>query len=111
CPNANLYIENRLPRYASFIEADARMTIGTDSLTSNWQLSVLEEIKTIAKYQSIIPFDMLLQWATWNGAKALGKDDLFGSLEKGKSPGLLNLKFDPDNQNLFESSVHVERIL
>src|SRR5688500_654877 len=26
CPNANLYIENRLPRYSSFIEANAKMT-------------------------------------------------------------------------------------
>ena len=111
CPNANLYIENRLPRYSDFIKADARMTIGTDSLTSNWQLSVLEEMKTIAKYQSFISFDLILEWATLNGAKALGKDDVFGSLDKGKSPGLLNLQFDPENQNLFDSSVQVERII
>jgi aminodeoxyfutalosine deaminase len=111
CPNANLYIENRLPRYSSFIEANAKMTIGTDSLTSNWQLSILEEMKKIAKYQSFIPFDLLLQWATVNGAKALGKDDVFGSLDKGKSPGLLNLQFDPDNQKLFEDSVKVIRIV
>ncbi|MEY4904553.1 MAG: hypothetical protein RLZZ292_2368, partial [Bacteroidota bacterium] len=43
CANANLYIENRLPNYQLFLDADARMTIGTDSLTSNWQLSILEE--------------------------------------------------------------------
>ena len=111
CPNANLYIENRLPRYSSFIDANAKMTIGTDSLTSNWQLSILEEMKTIAKYQSFIDFDLLLEWATLNGAKALGKDDIFGSLEKGKSPGLLNLQFDPDNQKLFEDSVKVKRVV
>lgn len=111
CPNANLYIENRLPRYSSFIEADAKMTIGTDSLTSNWQLSVLEEMKTIAKYQSFIPFELLLQWATLNGAKALGKEDVFGTIERGKSPGLLNLQFDPDNQKLYEDVVKVERIV
>jgi aminodeoxyfutalosine deaminase len=49
CANANLYIENRLPNYQHFIETDAVVTIGTDSLTSNWQLSVLEEMKTIAR--------------------------------------------------------------
>jgi cytosine/adenosine deaminase-related metal-dependent hydrolase len=42
CPNANLYIENRLPYYRYFMDEQARLTIGTDSLTSNWQLSVLE---------------------------------------------------------------------
>ncbi len=90
CPNANLYIENRLPRYDRFLNQDAKVTIGTDSLTSNWQLSVLEELKTIAKYQSYVPFAALLRWATLNGAEALQFDDL-GSLEEGKKPGLLAL--------------------
>ncbi len=92
CPNANLYIENRLPNYRYFLETGARLTIGTDSLTSNWQLSVLEEMKTIARYQSYVPFDTLLRWATLNGAQALGFDDTLGSFEVGKKPGLLLLK-------------------
>jgi cytosine/adenosine deaminase-related metal-dependent hydrolase len=36
CPNANLYIENRLPNYQHFLDTQANVTIGTDSLTSNW---------------------------------------------------------------------------
>ncbi|MCP3928228.1 MAG: amidohydrolase family protein [Bacteroidetes bacterium] len=96
CPNANLYIENRLPNYKVFMENSARLTIGTDSLTSNWQLSVIEEMKTIAKYQSNIPFETMLQWATLNGAKALGFEKDIGSIEEGKTPGLnlLNMKDD-----------------
>ena len=89
CPNANLYIENRLPDYSAFLETQARVTIGTDSLTSNWQLSVLEEMKTIARYQSYVPFPTLLQWATLNGAQALGFEDTLGSLEVGKTPGIV----------------------
>lgn len=96
CPNANLFIENRLPNYRYFMDASARMTIGTDSLTSNWQLSVLEEMKTIARYQSYVPFDILLRWATLNGAEALGFEADLGSIEVGKRPGLnlLNLEGD-----------------
>lgn len=92
CPNANLYIENRLPDYRVFLDTGARVTIGTDSLTSNWQLSVLEELKTIARFQSYVPFEALLRWATLNGAQALGFDDTLGSLEPGKKPGLLLLE-------------------
>lgn len=92
CPNANLYIENCLPDYRAFIDTNVRVTIGTDSLTSNWQLSVLEEMKTIARYQSYVPFETILQWATLNGAQALGFDDTLGSLEPGKKPGLLCLQ-------------------
>ncbi len=88
CPNANLYIENRLPHYRYFLEADAQVCIGTDSLTSNWQLSILEEMKTIARYQSYVPFGKLLEWATLNGARALGFEDELGSIEPGKRPGI-----------------------
>ncbi|SEQ54222.1 amidohydrolase family protein [Neolewinella agarilytica] len=91
CPNANLYIENRLPRYDTFIAEGAKVTVGTDSLTSNWQLSILEELRAISKYQSYVPFDTLLQWATINGAEALQFDHELGSLEVGKKPGLLSL--------------------
>ena len=96
CANANLYIENRLPNYQFFIDNNAKMTIGTDSLTSNWRLSILDEMKTITKYQSYVPFETLLKWATLNGAEALGFEKDFGSFEKGKKPGvnLLNLEGD-----------------
>ncbi len=106
CPNANLYIENRLPNYRYFIENQARVTIGTDSLTSNWQLSVLEEMKTIARYQSYVPFETLLRWATLNGAQALGFDDTLGSFEPGKRPGILLLQgLTPDGRLTATASV------
>jgi aminodeoxyfutalosine deaminase len=96
CANANLYIENRLPNYQLFIDANAKMTIGTDSLTSNWQLSIIEEMKTIARYQSYLPFETILQWATLNGAEALGFEADLGSLEVGKTPGLNLLNLGDD---------------
>jgi aminodeoxyfutalosine deaminase len=89
CPNANLYIENRLPDYKVFTESEAKVTIGTDSLTSNWQLSIWEEIRTIRKYQSYLPLETLLTWATINGAEALGYEDRLGSITIGKTPGLV----------------------
>lgn len=96
CPNANLFIENRMPNYQRFLDTNAKVTIGTDSLTSNWQLSIVEEMKTISKFQSYVDFDTLLQWATLNGAEALGFEDELGSIEKGKRPGLVLLEgFDP----------------
>jgi len=94
CPNANLYIENRLPNYQAFLDTDAKLTIGTDSLTSNWQLSILEEMKTISRFQSYVPFQTLLKWATINGAEALGYEEILGSIEVGKTPGLSLLNLD-----------------
>lgn len=108
CPNANLYIENRLPHYQTFLDEKAIMTIGTDSLTSNWQLSILEEIKTILKYQSSLPFMEVLTWGTLNGAKALGFDHQLGSLEKGKIPGINLLTLTTPDR--LESSAQVQKI-
>jgi cytosine/adenosine deaminase-related metal-dependent hydrolase len=109
CANANLYIENRLPYYKHFMDHNARMTIGTDSLTSNWQLSVLEEIKTIARYQSYVPFQELLRWATLNGAEALGYEHELGSLEAGKTPGI-NLLLNVDEEKL-GTNTDVKRLI
>ncbi len=108
CPNANLYIENRLPDYRNFLATDACVTIGTDSLTSNWQLSVLDELKTIKKYQSYIPTTTLLQWATINGAKALGLSSVLGTLEIGKAPGILLLEnITPEGEICEKTTVKV----
>ncbi len=107
CPNANLYIENRLPDYHLFIETGARVALGTDSLTSNWQLSVLEEMKTIARFQSYVPFETLLRWATLHGAQALGFDDELGSIEPGKRPGLNLINLTSEGRLTADSKVKV----
>ena len=103
CPNANLYIENKLPDYRIFMGTGARVCIGTDSLTSNWQLSILDEIKTIARYQSFVSTETLISWATLNGAMALGFEDMLGSIEPGKRPGINLLDLD-DSMRLKETT-------
>lgn len=99
CPNANLYIENTLPNYKTFIDTNAQVCVGTDSLTSNWQLSVFEELKTILKYNSYINFEQILTWATINGAKALGWQNQLGSLDIGKTPGIVHIN-NVENQQI-----------
>jgi cytosine/adenosine deaminase-related metal-dependent hydrolase len=97
CPNANLYIENRVPPAEMLLQAGAKVVLGTDSLSSNYQLSIAEEIKTIRNHIPSLPLDTLLGWATLQGAKALRRDDVLGSFDKGKRPGgvLLNDAFQP----------------
>ena len=49
CANANKYIEDAIPRVNLLRDHDCNIVIGTDSLASNWSLSVLDEMKTIHK--------------------------------------------------------------
>lgn len=89
CPNANLYIGNGLPDIELIQRKKLPVVIGTDSLSSNDQLNILEEIKTIAQHFPAIPLEEILKWATLNGAMALGFEAMLGSFEKGKEPGIV----------------------
>lgn len=88
CPNANLYIENTLPDIALLQSSNCTLTLGTDSLASNSQLSIIDEINTIQKYQSQISIETLLKAATFNGANFLGIENQFGLIEKNKKCGI-----------------------
>jgi len=108
CPNANLYIENRLPDVQLLKDAGITITLGTDSLASNHQLSILAEMKTLQE-QASVSFEELLRWATFNGAVFLGLDTQFGSFEKGKKPGV-NLIQQLDN-GLITPKTRIRRII
>ena len=107
CPNANLYIENALPDVDLFKNEAVKITLGTDSLASNHQLSILAEMQTLQNHKNI-SFEESLTWATLNGAEFLGIDKQYGSLSVGKKPGinLIKLGFDQKIENC-----KVERIV
>jgi len=88
CPNSNLYIENRLPPVQLFRDENLNVCIGTDSLASNHELSVLAEMITLQLNFPELKLEELIQWASINGAKALQIDNRFGSFEVGKNPGV-----------------------
>lgn len=92
CANANLYIENSLPQTLVRERDTLQLCLGTDSLASNRQLSIWEEIKTLADHFPELSLNEMISWATINGAKALEIDDTYGSFEKGKNPGVVLLE-------------------
>jgi cytosine/adenosine deaminase-related metal-dependent hydrolase len=89
CINANQYIEKAVPPVEFMRKNNFDIVLGTDSLSSNWSLNILDEIKTLSEKFSHIPLKEILQWATINGAKALDLDATFGNFEKGKKPGVV----------------------
>ena len=88
CINANLYIENKVPPVEMLLKQGCTLVLGTDSYSSNWQLSIAKEMQALQEYVPALSLETILQWATSNGAKALGWADELGSFEKGKKPGL-----------------------
>lgn len=94
CINANLYIENKTPVPANFIKQNCHIVLGTDSYSSNWQLSIAKEIQSVQKHFPSLSIETILQWATINGAKALQWESALGSFEKGKKPGVVLLNIE-----------------
>lgn len=92
CPNANLYIGNPLPSITILQESGYPICMGTDSLASNDQLSILAELQTLQLHFPFLETADLLKWATFNGAVALGLSGEFGSFLKGAKPGVLHIK-------------------
>lgn len=101
CANANLYIENKLPPVDLLLKHHCTIVLGTDSYSSNWQLSIAAEIKTLQQHFKHIPLQTMLQWATSNGAAVWGFEKV-GFLKRGYKPGVALLN---------EKSFAVERIV
>jgi len=88
CPSANLYIEGRLPNVPMMRDEGCQLVVGTDSLASNHQLSIAHEVHLLHQHFPEIPLAECWSWATLNGAKLYGWNDL-GAFEKGRRPGVV----------------------
>jgi cytosine/adenosine deaminase-related metal-dependent hydrolase len=94
CPRSNLHIETKLPPLLAARAAGIEPALGTDSLASNASLDVLAEARAFADRFPGVPARELVQMATWNGARALGRTDL-GRIAKGARPGVVAVDGDP----------------
>ena len=94
CPLSNLFIHNMLPPILVMRESGIPICIGTDSLSSNDSLSMIDEINCLRKAFDL-PLQEVLTWACLNGARFLGLESRLGTLEPGKRPGLVRLSSYP----------------
>lgn len=82
CPRSNVFLGVGFPRIERMLELNMRPALGTDSLASNCSLSILDEMVAVATYAPSVPLEKILEMATINGARALGRQD-FGSISPG----------------------------
>ncbi|HHG83429.1 MAG TPA: hypothetical protein ENJ82_01670, partial [Bacteroidetes bacterium] len=100
CPLANRYIHGTLPAMEAFADFADRVCLGTDSLAGNQQLDIFAEMQCLQTEKGL-PTELLLRWATVNGARALGLDASRFQIVKGHCPTLLHLTgFGPEQSHL-----------
>jgi aminodeoxyfutalosine deaminase len=84
CPRSNAYVGVGSPPLTAFYESGVDVAFGTDSLTSVADLNMFNELAEARRIAPDVPARRLLESATLVGARALGRERDFGSLDVGK---------------------------
>ena len=106
CPLSNLFIHNALPPIDLMRRNALKICVGTDSLSSNDDLRIVDELYCLQRNFPEVPLGELLTWASRNGAEFLAKPE-FGTLEPGKRPGLVVIDhLDADGRLTAASKSH-----
>ena len=84
CPRTHAYFPHGDYPLAEMLSSGVRVAIGTDSRASNPDLSILSELRHIARNHPSIAPEEILKMGTLYGAEALGLADRLGSLTPGK---------------------------
>ena len=88
CPLSNLFIHGTLPPVELMRRNGLALCVGTDSLSSNDDLNIVDELWCLQRNFPAVPLGELLTWACRNGAAFLSRPE-FGTLEPHKRPGLV----------------------
>jgi cytosine/adenosine deaminase-related metal-dependent hydrolase len=102
CPRSNAHTGAGAPPIAAFYESGVRVAIGTDSLASAPDLNVFAELAAIHALAPAVPPAVLIDSATRQGARALGFDADFGTIEPGKRARLLAVSVPPGTGDVEE---------
>jgi len=96
CPESNLKLASGFAPVEKLRSAGVNVALGTDGAASNNDLDMFGEMRTaallakaVAGDAAALPDTAALEMATMGGARALGIDQLVGSLEVGKQADII----------------------
>ena len=110
CPLSNIFIHNALPPIGLMRENGLDIALGTDSLSSNDDLDMVKEMACLHENFPEVPMNEILTWASLTGARFLGKEDVLGSIAKGKRPGVVRIS-GIDKDGFVTADSRSERII
>ena len=101
CPKSNMKLASGICPVNQLLNAGVNVALGTDSSSSNNTLDMFGEMQMAALLAKVntmdataIPAEQVLKMATINGARALGMEEMIGSLEVGKFADIVAVNFD-----------------
>ncbi len=93
CPRSNYFLGVGKAPVEKMTQAGLNIAIGTDSLASNVNLNLWDEMR-FAYLVSRLPARNIIEMATINGARALGLEGITGSLTPGKEADIIAIHSD-----------------
>jgi cytosine/adenosine deaminase-related metal-dependent hydrolase len=109
CPSAKLKLGSGIAPETEFVKKEINVSLGADGAPCNNNLDIFTEMRLAALIQKPVygPDSMsaetVFKMATIDGARALGMDDLIGSIEKDKKADLAFIKMNQVQTIPFEN--------
>ena len=113
CPRGNMRTGAGVPPIEDFFASGVCVAVGTDSLASVPDLNLFSELEEMRRLAPALPARMLLESATINGARALGFEADFGTIDSGKRDALVAVQLDgyvPSVEEYLVSGVDASQI-
>ena len=107
CPRSNRNLLARLPDVKAMLDTGMQPALGTDSLASVSSLDLFAEMRFLAREVPDIPPREIVAMGTLNGARALHREEKWGTLEPGKQADILFASLQATrSETLLESLLH-----
>lgn len=95
CPRTHAAFGHPPHRFREMLARGVHVCLGTDSLASNPDLSILEEMRFLRRHHDDLDASTIFTLATCAGAKALGFGEITGKLQAGMRADLVAVPLDP----------------
>jgi len=102
CPRSHAYFRHPTFPFSKFREGGFNVSLATDSLASNDDLSLFEEMRKFHSSQHELSPKQILHFVTTNPARALGAARNLGQLANGFFADLIAISAAPSKSDAFE---------
>jgi cytosine/adenosine deaminase-related metal-dependent hydrolase len=102
CPRSHAYFRHPTFQFSKFRESGFNICLATDSLASNDDLNLFEEMRKFQSSQSELSPEQILHFVTRNPAQALGAARQVGQLARGFFADLIAIPAGSSKSDVFE---------
>ncbi|HUJ70842.1 MAG TPA: amidohydrolase family protein [Verrucomicrobiae bacterium] len=109
CPKTHRFFNRGMPPLTIWKAQGINVCLGTDSMASNDNLSMLDEMQTLGQMFPHMSAEELLEFATVNAAKALNQGEKLGKIAGGAWADLIAVPLEIAGSDPYEAVVYADK--